>query len=134
MSSSIGMMTFPIYGKIKNGNQTTNQIFYKCTCSLMFWCGWSSSYNVVPFWLKLASMLLCFGCAGCDSRMCKNCPHDSSNWEPLQEKNIANIKDFMFGFCLELHLMPVRLFAFFLSCGCTLWAPPQQWPSVRSSR
>ena len=23
---SIGMMTFPIYGKIKNGNQTTNQI------------------------------------------------------------------------------------------------------------
>ena len=27
MSSSIGMMTFPIYGKIKNGNQTTNQIY-----------------------------------------------------------------------------------------------------------
>ena len=26
MSSSIGMMTFPIYGKIKNGNQTTNQV------------------------------------------------------------------------------------------------------------
>ena len=26
MSSSIGMMTFPIYGKIKNGNQTTNQL------------------------------------------------------------------------------------------------------------
>ena len=25
MISSIGMMTFPIYGKIKNGNQTTNQ-------------------------------------------------------------------------------------------------------------
>ena len=25
MSSSIGMMKFPIYGKIKNGNQTTNQ-------------------------------------------------------------------------------------------------------------
>ena len=27
MSSSIGMMRFPIYGKIKNGNQTTNQIW-----------------------------------------------------------------------------------------------------------
>ena len=26
MSSSIGMMTFPIYGKVKNGIQTTNQI------------------------------------------------------------------------------------------------------------
>ena len=26
MSSSIGMMTFPIHGKIKNGNQTTNQL------------------------------------------------------------------------------------------------------------
>ena len=25
---SIGMMTFPIYGKIKNGNQTTNQSLY----------------------------------------------------------------------------------------------------------
>ena len=27
MSSSIGMMRFPIYEKIKNGNQTTNQLF-----------------------------------------------------------------------------------------------------------
>ena len=27
MTSSIGMMRFPIYGKIKNGNQTTNQIW-----------------------------------------------------------------------------------------------------------
>ena len=26
---SIGMMTFPIYGKIKNGNQTTNQKLYR---------------------------------------------------------------------------------------------------------
>ena len=25
MTASIGMMTFQIYGKIKNGNQTTNQ-------------------------------------------------------------------------------------------------------------
>ena len=28
MSASIGMMTFPIYGKRKNGNQTTNQFLY----------------------------------------------------------------------------------------------------------
>ena len=27
MSSSIGMIRNPIYGKIKNGNQTTNQLF-----------------------------------------------------------------------------------------------------------
>ena len=28
MSSSIGMISNPIYGKIKNGNQTTNQVYY----------------------------------------------------------------------------------------------------------
>ena len=28
MSSSIGMISNPIYGKIKNGNQTTNQLLY----------------------------------------------------------------------------------------------------------
>ena len=28
MTSSIGMMRFPTYGKIKNGNQTTNQVMY----------------------------------------------------------------------------------------------------------
>ena len=32
MSSSIGMMTFPIYGKIKNGNQTTNQYTIHRSC------------------------------------------------------------------------------------------------------
>jgi hypothetical protein len=26
MTSSVGMMTFPIYGKIKTGFQTTNQL------------------------------------------------------------------------------------------------------------
>ena len=33
---SIGMMTFPIYGKIKNGNQTTNQDLMALSLSLLF--------------------------------------------------------------------------------------------------
>ena len=38
MSSSIGMMTFPIYGKIKNGNQTTNQccFYQRVACNFDF--------------------------------------------------------------------------------------------------
>ena len=48
-------------------------------------------------------------------------------------KHIAEMKDFMFGLCLELHLTPVRI-SVFCHCRCTLWTPPQQWPIVRSSR
>lgn len=61
-----------------------------------------------------------------------------SKWLPLKlgtspRKHIAEMKDFMFGLCLELHLTPVGI-SVFCHCRCTLWTPPQQWPIVRSSR
>jgi hypothetical protein len=36
MTSSLGRMTFPIYGKIKNKKQTTNQIYIEQLCLDIF--------------------------------------------------------------------------------------------------
>ena len=56
MSSSVGMMTFPIYAKIKNGDQTTNQLYNQQTAIIdqvyKSPCVWSPTPFLDMVWNK----------------------------------------------------------------------------------
>ena len=58
---SIGMMKFPIYGKIKNGNQTTNQIIYAKWCQCV-----GSGMILEIIWSEVACGLWVPHPSGCD--------------------------------------------------------------------
>ena len=92
MSSSIGMMKFPIYGKIKNGNQTTNQQWIDLSSHCSDWIARIHQaerryYMILPYghlrsfdhsWAQ-CPLLIILRFIGMDSGVCQMLPVSVSN-------------------------------------------------------
>ena len=84
MTSSIGMISNPIYGKIKNGNQTTNQ---KLIQRMFVWAVWINHLDNFLLW----TTFIVISSASKASAILDNCPQWNSHVHSLPCPSLSKL-------------------------------------------